>query len=590
MYIAKIPNRNSPPAILLREGYREGGKVKNRTLANLTHWPEDKVEALRQILKAPPGHAVAHLPAGQAPARKLNEAFEIARTRPHGHVAAVLGTLQRLGLEQVIDPVASRMRSLAVALVVARVSGPCSKLATARGLSPSTLTSTLGEVLDVSRADEDDLYQAMDWLGTRQIRIEDQLAERHLGEGMLVLYDISSAAFEGTHCPLAKLGYARDGVKGRQQIVYGLLTNKYGCPVAVEVFEGNTADPTTVPAQVAKLKQRFGLSHVVMVGDRGMITKAQITNELKDSGLEWITALKAPTIKALVAKGVIQPSLFDQLNLAEVVVDDYPGERLVVCKNPLLAAERTRKRLELLAATEVDLAKIISAVAREKRPLRGKDLIGLRAGKVIGRYKMAKHFELQIEHDSFTYRRLEQAISAEAALDGIYVIRTSVSSDQLSSAEVVASYKRLANVERAFRIFNNDLQIRPIRHWKPDRVKAHLLICMLAHYVEWHMLERLAPMLFQDHDKQTAESRRANPVQPAMRSPEALAKAASKTDSDGEPVHSFQSLIADLATIATNHIRPSDPAVPEFDILTTPTPFQQRAFQLLGVSHRLGFS
>jgi hypothetical protein len=590
MYIAKVPNRNSPPAILLREGYREDGKVKNRTLANLTRWPEDKVEALRQILKAPPGQAVALLRSDQPPTLGLDVAFEITRTRPHGLVAAVLGTLRRLGLEKVIDPSRSRMRNLAVALVVARVTGPCSKLATARGLDPATLTSTLGEVLEVSGADQDDLYQAMDWLVTRQARIEDQLAKKHLNEGMLVLYDVSSAAFEGTHCPLAKLGYPRDGVKGRQQIVYGLLTNKHGCPVAVEVFEGNTADPTTVAAQVAKVKQRFGLIHVVMVGDRGMITKTQVSDQLKDSGLDWITALKAPTIKALVAKDVIQPSLFDQINLAEVTSDDYPGERLVVCKNPMLAAEHTRKRLELLAATERDLAKIQQAAARDRRPLRGKAQIGLRTGKVIGRYKMAKHFELQIDDDSFTYRRLEQAIADEAALDGIYVIRTSVAPELLSSAEVVASYKRLAQVERAFRIFNNDLQIRPIRHWKPERVKAHLLICMLAHYVEWHMLEQLAPMLFQDHDRQTAESLRADPVQPAKRSPQALAKASTKTDSDGEPVHSFQSLIDDLATLAANHIRPADPSIPEFDILTTPTPVQQRAFQLLHVSHRLGFS
>lgn len=589
MYIAKIPNRNSPPAILLREGYREDGKVKNRTLANLSRWPEDKVEALRQILKAPPGQATALLRLDEAtPA--LHDAFEVTRTRPHGHVAAVLGTLRRLGLDRLIERAPSRKRDLAVALIVSRVTDPCSKLATCRGLSPDTLTSTLGEVLEVAGADPDELYQAMDWLVTRQDRIEDQLAKRHLNQGMLVLYDVSSAAFEGNSCPLARLGYPRDGVKGRLQIVYGLLTNKQGCPVAVEVFAGNTADPSTVPAQIVKLKQRFGLTQVVMVGDRGMITKSKIHGELKESGLDWITALKAPTIKVLVAKQVIQPSLFDQINLAEVTSDDYPGERLVVCRNPLLAAERTRKRQELLEATEAELVKIHKAVTRQSRPLQGRDQIGLRIGKVIGRYKMAKHFELQIEDHSFTYRRLEQAILDEAALDGIYVIRTSVPADQLSSDEVVASYKRLAGVERAFRIFNNDLQIRPIRHYKPERVKAHLLICMLAHYVEWHMLERLAPMLFQDDDKPGAQSLRPDPVQPAQRSPRALAKASTKTDSQGDPLHSFQSLIADLATLAANHVRPVEPAIPEFDILTTPTPVQQRAFHLLEVSHRLGFT
>lgn len=578
MYVTVVPNRNSPPAVLLREGYREGGKVKNRTLANLSRWPPEKVEALRRVLR------------GQAAGTPLAEAFSISRSRPHGHVAAVLGTARRVGLEEVIDPVPSRRRDLVLAMVVNRVIDPGSKLACARALSAATLTSSLGEVLGVSRADEDDLYAAMDWLSARQERIEDTLAGRHLREGTVVLYDVSSAALEGRHCELGRLGYPRDGVKGRLQIVYGLLTTKDGCPVAVEVFDGNTADPATVSAQVAKIKGRFGLDTVVLVGDRGMITQARIVEDLQPAALDWITALRAPAIRSLAEAGVIQMSLFDQVNLAEVTHPDYPGERLVVCRNPAVATERRRKRDALLSSTETDLTKIEAATRRHKRKLKGKDKIGIRVGKVINHYKMAKHFIIEIGDESFSFRRNEDRIGAEAALDGIYVIRTSVGTDELSQEEVVRSYKRLARVERAFRVFNGDLDVRPIHHRKADRVRAHLLICMLAHYLEWHMLGDLAPMLFSEENPEGTEAARPNPVDPPVRSASATSKARTKRTNDGQPVHSFRSLLGDLATVAANRIKPNEPGIPPFDIITTPTALQERAFKLLGVNHRLGFS
>jgi hypothetical protein len=578
MYVTRVPNRGSPPAVLLRESYREEGKVRNRTLANLSRWPAEKVEALERALKGVPPKVV------------LSEAFEIARSRPHGHVAAAVGTAGALGMPELIDAAPSRSRDLALALVVARVLAPASKLATARGLRAETASSSLGEVLGVGGADEDDLYEAMDWLAQRQERIEDELARRHLGEGTLVLYDVSSAAFEGATCPLAALGYARDGVRGRPQVVYGLLTSKDGVPVAVEVFEGNTADPTTVASQVQKVRERFGLAHVVLVGDRGMLTKARIAADVAPAGLEWVTALRAPSVKALVAQGAIQLSLFDDTDLAEIDHPDYPGERLVVCRNPALAAERARTREDLLAATEAELAKVAAATARERRPLRGKDQIGLRVGKVIGHYKMGKHFTIEIGEESFSYRRDEAAIAAEAALDGIYVLRTNVAADALSTAEVVTSYKRLAGVERAFRILNGDLDVRPIHHRRADRVRAHFFVCMLAHYLEWHLLDRLAPMLFVDDDKAPAQAVRPSPVAPAVRSERAKAKDARKRTTDGDAVHSFQSLLADLATICVNRIQPTDADSPAFDMVTTPTRLQRRAFELLGVSPRLGFA
>ena len=570
MYITRVPNRGSPPAVLLRESYREGGKVKNRTLANLSSWPEAKVEALARALKGLP-------PAG------LDGALEITRSLPHGHVAAVLGTIRSLGLEELIDPAGSRPRDLAAAMITAAVIDGSSKLATARGLRAETAASSLGALLGLQACDEDDLYAAMDWLLPRQDAIEDALAARHLRDGTLVLYDVSSAAFEGRTCPLGQIGHARDGVRGRLQIVYGALTTTGGIPVAVEVFTGATGDPATLASQVTKLKQRFGLAHVALVGDRGMITKARIRDDLKPAELDWVTALRGP---ALMAEGAIQPTLFDDTDMAEITSPDYPGERLIACYNPFLAAERARKRGELLNATEAELEKIAAATRRARRPLRGKDKIALAVGKVINAKKVAKHFITDITDDGIAWQRDENKIAAEAALDGIYVIRTSLPADALPAGGAVESCKALENVERVFRGLNTDLLIRPIRHRLADRVRAHVLIRLLAYYVTWHMQHKLAPMLFKDDDPAAARAARPSPVAPARRSPSARAKDATKVTADGGPVHSLATLLEDLATIAANRVQPA--GLPAFTVITTPTPLQRRAFELLGVSHHLG--
>jgi transposase len=576
MYVARVPNRGSPPAILLRESYREGGKVKNRTLANLSRWPEHKVDALSRALK------------GLPPARDLAGAFEITRSLPHGHVAAVLGTARRLGIEELIDPTPSRTRDLVVAMLIAQVIDPGSKLAFARGLRTQTATSSLGQVLGVAGCDEDDLYAAMDWLLARKDSIESSLAARYLVNGTLVLYDVSSAAFEGRTCPLGAIGHPRDGVKGRLQIVYGLLCTTAGIPIAIEVFKGNTGDPNTLAAQISKLKQRFGLSRVCLVGDRGMLTNARIRDEVRPAQLDWISALRAPQIKALVEDGALQLSLFDEQDLFEISSPQFPGERLVCCHNPVLAEQRTRKRQELLAATEKELTPIAAATRRATRPLRGKDRIALRVGKVINHYKMAKHFTLQITDDSFTFTPNTEAIAAEAALDGIYVLRTSLPDHTLERDDVLARYKGLEDVERFFRTLNSELDVRPIRHRLADRVRAHMFLRMLSYYLVWHMKQALAPILFQDNDKSAAAAKRANPVAAAQRSDDALAKAARKRTTDNTPVHSFTSLLADLATVCANQIQPTDD-MPAFTIITNPTPLQRRAFDLLDVPHRLGY-
>ncbi len=576
MYVARIPNRGSPPAILLRESYREGGKVKNRTLANLSHWPEHKVDALVRGLK------------GLPPKEDLAEAFEITRSLPHGHVAAVLGTARALGIEELIDPVPSRRRDLVLAMLIAQVIAPGSKLAFARALRTETATSSLGELLGVAGCDEDDLYAAMDWVLARKDTIENSLAARHLANGTLVLYDVSSAAFEGRTCPLGKIGHPRDGVKGRRQIVYGLLCSTAGVPVAIEVFDGNTADPKTLATQITKLKDRFGLARVCLVGDRGMLTSARITDELRPAGLDWISALRAPQIKALVEADALQLTLFDEQDLIEISSPDFPGERLVCCRNPALADQRARKRQDLLAATEKELATIAAATARDKRPLRGQDKIGLRVGKVINHYKMAKHLTINITEDAFTYCRNQDTIAAEAALDGIYVLRTSLPEATLANSDVVLRYKGLEDVERFFRTINTELDVRPIRHRLADRVRAHLFLRMLSYYISWHMKQALAPILFHDHDKPAAAAKRTNPVAAAQRSDTALAKAARKHTTQGTPVHSFTSLLADLATICANHIQPANDT-PTFTLITTPTPLQRRAFELLDVTHRLGY-
>jgi len=577
MYVARVPNRGSPPAVLLRESYRENGKVKNRTLANLSSWPEAKVDALARALKGQP-----------PPAADLDGAFEITRSLPHGHVAAVLGMARHLGLQELIGPGPSRQRDLVAAMVVAQVIAPDSKLAIARGLRDATAASSLGEILGVGGCDEDDLYAAMDWLAARQERIEDGLAARHLAGGTLVLYDVSSAAFEGRTCPLGAIGHPKDGVRGRLQIVYGLLTSAEGIPVAIEVFAGNTGDPATVAAQVTRVTDRFSITKVVLVGDRGMLTAARLREDVAPAGLDWITALRAPQVKKLVRGGDLQLTLFDVTDLAEITSPDFPGERLIACKNPFLEAERARKRESLLAATEADLAKIAAACTRTRQPLRGTDKIAVRVDRVLTRRKVAKHFTIDIGEDHLSYARYPDSIAAEAALDGIYVLRTSVAASDLDSGQVVSSYKALAQVERAFRAFNTDLDIRPIRHRTKDRVRAHVFLRMLSYYLSWHMQARLAPLLFTDDDKPTAQATQPSPVTPAARSPRALAKAASKQTPAAQPVHSFATLLADLGTICLNTIAPADTTLPGFRLVTTPTALQRQAFELLGVNHRLG--
>ena len=579
MYVTAIPNRNSPPAILLRESYREAGKVKTRTIANISHLRPAQIEALRGALSGAVSPTASPLP----------DSFRIERSRPHGHVAAVLGSLRQLQLESILDPQPGRQRDLVVAMIAARILDPASKLATARGLHSDTLHSSLGELLGLDSAGDAELYTAMDWLLERQPRIERELAKRQLRDGAMVLYDLTSTYFEGRHCPLAKLGHSRDDKSGNPQIVFGLLTNARGCPVAVEVFDGNTADPKTVAAQVDKLRQRFGLQKVVLVGDRGMITSARIRQDLPAShGIEWISALRATQIQKLARGGQLQMSLFDKTDLVEIAHPDFPGERLIACFNPLLAEERARKRPDLLAATEKQLEKIAAAAKRSRRPLRGKQNIGLRAGKILNRYKMGKHFQLRIEEDSFHYERKAANIEREQSLDGIYVIRTSVKAEALSSQQVVASYKSLSGVERAFRSLKTvDLHVRPLHHRLPDRVRAHILLCMLAYYVEWHMRQLLAAMLFDDHDQPQAQAARTSIVAPAKRSDAARRKAATRKTDEGMKVHSFQTLLGDLATIAKNRIQPKDKKIPAFDMLTTPTNLQQHPFGLLGLTLRL---
>jgi len=577
MYVAVVPNRNSPPAILLRESFRENGKVHNRTIANLSDWPASKVEALRQVLK------------GATVTSPSADAFQILRSQPHGHVAAVVGSLRKTGLERLISADSSRQRDLIVAMIAARIVDPSSKLATARALDTDTLSNSLGELLDLQKVQDDDLYRAMDWLLERQPDIENALAKRHFAEGGLVLYDLTSTYFEGHHCKLAHLGHSRDDKGSKPQIVFGLLTNAEGCPVAVEVFEGNTADPKTVPAQVKKLRERFGLKQVVFVGDRGMITSARIREDMvEDKGLNWITALRATSIQKLATDGALQRSLFDTVDLAEITHPDYPGERLVACFNPVLSEQRARKRDALLLATEKELEKIVSATRRTKRPLRGKHVIGLRVGRVLGRFKMGKHYKIQIDEDSFQYERKPDSIEREKKLDGIYVIRTNVKAAAMSSPEVVGSYKRLSNVERAFRSLKTvDLKVRPIHHRLEDRVRAHVFLCMLAYYVEWHMRRKLAPLLFEDHDKKAAILRRESVVKPAQRSEAAERKAATKHNDDDLPVHSFRSLLCDLATLTVNQIQTGNASLPTFNKLTNPTPLQKKAFSLLGLRLQL---
>src|SRR5438874_66595 len=572
MYIDDVPNRNSPPAILLRESYRVDGKVKKRTLLNLSDWPVELVEGFRALLK---GATV--LPPGQ-------EAISIKRSLPHGHVAAVLGTLRLIGLDRLLGPAGNRCRDLVMAMIVARLIAPVSKLATAKALDPATAASSIGAVLGLGEVDEDELYVALDWLLERQPQVEAALARLHLKNGTLVLYDVSSSYLEGRCCELARLGYNRDGKRGKLQIVYGLLCAPDGCPVAIEVFEGDTGDPATLAAQIDKLKQRFDLSHVVLVGDRGMITQARIEEDIKPARLDWLSALRAPQIRALLDAGAFQLSLFDERDLASITSEEYPGERLIVCRNPDLTVARRRKREDLLAATERELIPIQQAVRRAKKPLRGEAQIALKVGAVIGKYKMAKHFTLAITDTDFSFARKQDAVVAEARLDGIYVVRTSLPAKALDDSASVRAYKSLAQVERAIRSIKTvDLQVRPVFHWSAPRVRAHVCLCMLAYYVEWHMRQRLAPMLYDDADKQAAEALRTSIVAKAQRSSSAIDKQTRGTTPDGLPVHSFQSLLADLATLVRNTVTTANVNSHEFILLTTPTAIQHKALDLLGI-------
>jgi hypothetical protein len=570
MYIEAVPNRGSPPAILLRESFRDNGRVKKRTLANLSDWPTVLVEGFRTLLKG--GIAVAA------------EGIGIRRALPHGHAAAVLGTIRLIGLDRLLGkPSDPRLAPLAIALIASRLISPTSKLATARDLTADTACSSLGRLLGLGAVDEVELYRALDWLGARQAAVETGLARRHLKEGALVLYDLSSSWVEGRCCALARFGYSRDGKKGKLQIVYGLLCAADGCPVAVEVFEGNTADPMTLSVQIDKLKERFGLSRVVLVGDRGMITSARIRDELRPAGLDWITALRAPQIRALLDAGAFQLSLFDERDLAEITTPEFPGERLVVCKNPLLAAERARKREDLLRATEAALRKLADQIARGSGPA-GQDKIARAVGRIENRYKLAKLFDLAIAEDGFTFRRNPARVADEARLDGFYVIRTSVENNVLAAHNVVGAYKSLARVERAFRSLKTvDLHLRPIHHWLAPRVRAHVFLCMLAGHVEWHMRERLKPILFDDDDPTAAAGERASIVAPAQPSPAALRKRASKLTAHGGPVHSFQSLLRDLATCTLNEMTTTLNDAYRFALVATPTPTQAQAFNLLDV-------
>jgi transposase len=501
-------------------------------------------------------------------------------------VAAAVETMRSIGVEALIDPEKTRQRDLAVAMLIARILEPGSKLATVRGLSPETATSSLNEVLGIGQTDEDELYSAMDWLLERQGSIQKVLAARHMSKGSLVLYDVTSTYFEGRSCPLARIGYSRDNKSDHLQIVFGLLCNAQGCPVAVEVFEGNTADALTLGSQIEKVRKEFALDRVIFVGDRGMITDARIEENLRGrQGLQWITALRSSAIRTLVVEGTLQLTLFEERDMAEITHPEYPGERLIACRNPLMAERRAKVRGDLLQATEKELDKIVEATRRTTRPLRGKDKIGLRVGKVIGKYKVGKHFQITITDNAFSYSRDAVRIEQEAAMDGIYVIRTSVAAAVMDAETSVGAYKRLSVVERAFRSYKTiDLKVRPIYHHLADRVRAHVFLCMLAYYVEWHMRQVLAPVLFDDEDKEEAQLLRESIVAPAERSPRALRKARRKRTDDDLPVHSFQSLLKDLATITKNTIAPKIQGALPFSMVTSPTMFQRKVLDLLGVN------
>ena len=549
---------------LLRRSYRDGDRVRNETLGNLSHLPDNVIELIRGSLKGQ-----IYVP--------LAQAFEVTTSRSHGHVEAVAETMKKLDFASLVAAKPCRERDLILAMVAARILAPNTKLATTRWWE----TTTLAETFNVAGATEDDLYEAMDWLLERQDKIQKKLAARHLKKDGLALYDLSSSYFEGTTCPLAKLGYCRDGKKGVLQVNYGMLTDQRGCPVAISVYEGNTSDPETLMPEIQRMRDTFGIDSFVIVGDRGMVSQKAIDKIRGDDGIDWITAVKTGAIRALIEDKSLQPELFDERNLFEFTSPDHPGERLVACRNPELAKLRAHKRQDLLAATEKELAQVQAMVEAGK--LKGQDKIGVRVGRVINKYKVAKHFVLDIQDRSFVYKRDHGAIAKEAALDGIYVIRTSLSSVRMDSEECVRSYKRLANVERAFRSLKTiDLKIRPIHHRLEDRVRAHIFLCMLAYYVEWHMRQAWRELMFADEDQQAKETR--DPVAPAKRSESAKRKATLKRLENGSPVHSFSTLIADLASIVRNtcHTPSAGGKAHTFQITTTASASQLRAINLIG--------
>lgn len=574
MYIESIPNRNSPPAVLLREAYREAGKVKKRTLANLSCLSAEVIEGLRVLLK------------GGVALPSADDVFTVERSLPHGHVAAVLGSALACGAADWFAAAPGTLSKTLLALVVARVITPSSKLATQRMLSDDTAAHSLGRVLGVGQLQPEALYRALDWLHAARPGIEKRLARQHLAGTTLVLYDLTSTWLTGRCCPLAARGHSRDGKRDDPQIVFGLIGSAAGCPVAVEVFPGNCADPTTVAAQVVKLKDRFGIEQIAWVGDRGMITSARINNVLRPHGMDWISSLRAAQIALLAhERGPFQPSLFDERNLLEIASEHFPGERLIVCRNPLLAEERSRKRSELLAATEAELQTIVTAIERTRRPVRGAQEIALRVGRSIDRYRMAKHFELTITQAQLSWVRKQTQIDAEAALDGLYVVRTSLPEKSLNANAAVAAYKSLSQVERAFRSIKTvDLQVRPVFHYSAERVRAHVFLCMLAYYVEWTMRERLKPMLFDDEFIEAAQLTKPSAVAKAQRSAHAKAKDASKHADDGLPVHSFRTLLQDLGTLTYNVTYTALNPKAKIILTTRPTPLQEKAFSLLGIN------
>ncbi|WP_420064524.1 IS1634 family transposase [Microcystis aeruginosa FACHB-524] len=573
MYIEKVLNRNSPPAVLLRESYREGDQVKKRTLANLSKLPDDIIDNLKLALKG----ATLSMTEG------IPNHFEVIRSLPHGHVMAILETIKKLGLDKIISEKSSRIRNLVVAMIVARIINPKSKLATARGFNSETCSQSLGQLLDLEKADEDELYNALDWLLEKQEKIEKHLAIKHLESGTLVLYDVTSTYLEGNGCELGKYGYNRDKKKGKTQIVFGLLCSAKGCPIAVEVFEGNTSDGATLSGQIEKVRKGWVIENVVWVSDRGILTNSKIKELVKPiEGLDYITGLTKPQIRKLAEVEVIQLGLFDQVNLVEFESEDYPDERLIACRNPLIAQKNQLQREALLEAVEKELDLIVQATQREKRALKGQDKIALRVGKVLNQFKVNKYYNLEITEEGFSYQRQRELIAQETALDGVYVLRTSLESTLMDAATTVKAYKSLSQVEEAFRCYKSiDLKVRPIYHYQGDRVKAHIFLCMLAYYVEWHLKQCLAPLLFEDEE---IDDSCLNVIK-ASRSESVQSKERKKRNQENFPVHSFRTLLEDLGTICLNTVECTiREGSYRFSKITRPTQLQQKALDLLGVS------